>query len=91
MSLYASIKDRGKTSLGISRHPKGQISHMHGIVPAVVEKLYLQTEKDENTKVRCCCSSVAKACLTLRNPMNSSPPSFPVLPYFLGLAPIHVH
>lgn len=57
MSLYASIKDRSKTGLGISGHPKGQISHMHGIVPAVVEKLYLQAEKDENTKVRCCYSS----------------------------------
>ena len=39
MSLYASIKDRRKPSLGVSQDPKGQISHMFGIVPAVVGKL----------------------------------------------------
>ena len=67
MLLYASIKDSTKTSLGVSRHPKGQISHMHGVVPAV-EKLYLQIEKDDNTKVCCSCCLVAKLCLTLCDP-----------------------
>ena len=29
-------------------------------------------------KIRCCCCSVAKSCLTLCNPMNYSPPGFSV-------------
>ena len=38
-----------------------------------------------------CCCSVAKLCLTLRNPMNCSMPGFPVLQYLLEFAQTHVH
>ena len=39
----------------------------------------------------CCCSSDAKSCLTLCNPMDCSIQCFPVLHYFLEFAKIHVH
>ena len=37
------------------------------------------------------CCSVAKMCLTLSNPMKCSMLGFPVLPYLLEFAQIHVH
>ena len=37
-----------------------------------------------------CCRSVAKACLTLCNPMGCSIPGFPVLHYHLEFAQTHV-
>ena len=36
-------------------------------------------------------SSVAQSCLTLCNPMDCSPPSFPILHHFLEFAQTHVH
>ena len=36
-------------------------------------------------------SSVAQSCPTLCNPMDCSPPSFPILHHFLGFAQTHVH
>ena len=39
----------------------------------------------------CACSSVAKSCQTLCNPMNCSMPGFPVLHYLLEFAQTHVH
>ena len=39
----------------------------------------------------CNCCSIAKLCLTLCNPMNCSLPGFPVFPYLLEFAQIHVH
>ena len=38
-----------------------------------------------------CCCSVAKLCLTLRDPINGSTPGFPILHYLLGFAQTHVH
>ena len=38
-----------------------------------------------------CCCSVAKWCLTLCDPMDSSTPGFPVLHYLLEFAQVHVH
>ena len=40
-------------------------------------------------KIYCCCS-VAKSCLILRNAMDCSMPSFPVLHHLLEFAQIHV-
>ena len=39
----------------------------------------------------CCCCSVTKSRLTLRDPINCSVPGFPVLHYLLESAQIHVH
>ena len=39
----------------------------------------------------CCCSSVAKSCLTLYDPMDPSTLDFPVLHYLLEFAQTHVH
>ena len=38
-----------------------------------------------------CCYSVTQSCLTLGNPMDRSPPGFPILSAFLELAQTHVH
>ena len=38
-----------------------------------------------------CCCSVAKLCLTLRDPINGSTPGFSILHYLLGFAQTHVH
>ena len=38
-----------------------------------------------------CCCSVAQLCLTLWDPMDCSPPGFPVLHCLLEFAQIHVH
>ena len=39
----------------------------------------------------CCCSTVAKSCLTLCNPKNCSTPGFSVLHYLPEVAQTHVH
>ena len=39
----------------------------------------------------CCYFSVAKSCLTLSDPINSSMPGFPVLHYLPEFAQTHVH
>ena len=39
----------------------------------------------------CGCCSVAQLCLTLCNPINFSPPGFPVLHHLLEFAQTHVH
>ena len=39
----------------------------------------------------CCSCSVAQSCLTLWDPMDGSPPGFPVLHYLLEFAQTHVH
>ena len=39
----------------------------------------------------CCCSSGAKSCSTLCDPMNCSTPGFPVLYYLPEFAQTHVH
>ena len=39
----------------------------------------------------CCCWSVAKSCLTLCDPVNCSPPGFPLLHYLPEFAQTHVH
>ena len=44
-----------------------------------------------NCVVPCCCSSVSKSCLTLCNPMDSSPPGFPVLHPLLEFVQTHVY
>ena len=44
-----------------------------------------------NVASTCCCCSVAKSCLTLCDPMDSSTPGFPVLHYLPEFAQIHVH
>ena len=44
-----------------------------------------------NCVVPCCCCSVSKSCLTLCNPMNSSPPGFPVLHPLLEFVQTHVY
>ena len=39
----------------------------------------------------CCCYSITKWCLTLHDPMDCSMPGFPVPPYLLEFAQVHVH
>ena len=39
----------------------------------------------------CCCSSVTQSCLTLCDPMDCSPPGFPVLHHLPEFAHTHVH
>ena len=39
----------------------------------------------------CCCFSLARSCLTLFDPMDCSPPGFPVLHFLLEFSQTHVH
>ena len=44
-----------------------------------------------NEWISCCCSSVAKSCPVLDNPMDCSVPGSPVFHYLLVFARTHVH
>ena len=81
--IYPEVNS--STTLNFSNQTSCELPKYNGRVNIAIPK---ERSKKEKWTF---CSSVAKLCLTLCNPMDCSKPGFPVLHYLPYFAQIHVH
>ena len=86
MSLYTNSSHPGKIL-----HPRGYLTMSEDIFEVITGELLATSSGQRPEVLLNIFCSVAKSCLTLRDPMDCRRPGFPVRHHLLEFAQVHVH